>query len=368
MRRPTRHWLLMLLALMPMLGLPVLAAETAETQLTIATRHIPPFSMKTETGWEGITIDLVEDIAKAMGARIHFREMGLEEMLQQTREGRIDAVAGALTITHDRELTMDFTHSYFSSGLGVATQRKSSLSDLSLIRGFSSGAFLKSVGGLLALLTLVGLLLWLMERRHNQQFSRHPLKGIGSGIWWSAVTMTTVGYGDKAPQSLGGRVIGLIWMFASIIMISGFTAAIATSLTIDHLDKEIRGVHDLYGKRIVTLAESTSARYLNDHLLRHETAPSIKVALERLAKQEVDVVVYDLPVLQHYVNAHYPEQVRVLPQSFEQQDYGLALPQGSKLREPFNLEILRIIHEPSWQHNLKRYLGDGHNAPAERSE
>ena len=42
----------------------------------------------------------------------------------------------------------------------------------------------------------VGTLIWILERRKNpEHFSPIPVKGLGSAFWWSAVTMTTVGYG-----------------------------------------------------------------------------------------------------------------------------------------------------------------------------
>ena len=75
---------------------------------------------------------------------------------------------------------------------------------------------------------VVGVVMWLGERRRNQaQFGGTAAHGIGAGLWWSAVTMTTVGYGDKAPVTILGRLLGLVWMFAAIIIISSFTAAIA---------------------------------------------------------------------------------------------------------------------------------------------
>ena len=40
-----------------------------------------------------------------------------------------------------------------------------------------------------------------------------------SAFWWAAVTMTTVGYGDKTPVTTGGRIVGLVWMFTSVIVI-----------------------------------------------------------------------------------------------------------------------------------------------------
>jgi ABC-type amino acid transport substrate-binding protein len=47
----------------------------------------------------------------------------------------------------------------------------------------------------------------------------------------------------------------------------------------------------------------------------------------------------------------------VLPGSFEPQDYGIAFPPGSDLREPVNRELLELLREPLWQDILYRYLG-----------
>ena len=48
----------------------------------------------------------------------------------------------------------------------------------------------------------------------------------------------------------------------------------------------------------------------------------------------------------------------MLPQTFDRQDYGFALPQGSALREPINRALLAIIAEPEWNQTLTRYLGE----------
>jgi voltage-gated potassium channel Kch len=109
-----------------------------------------------------------------------------------------------------------------------------------------SGPFIAILASLLALLAAVGVLVWLAERRRNPQFGRGPLKGVGAGLWWSAVTMTTVGYGDKAPTTFPGRLIAMVWMFASVIIISSFTAAIATALTGDKLEQSVTDLNDLY--------------------------------------------------------------------------------------------------------------------------
>ncbi len=354
MPRINPGWLLLLPLV---LSLPVAAEPVSSKTLTVATRLAPPFAIKGEDGWTGITIELLRRIAEEQGFDYRLQEMGLQEMLQQTAEGRIDAAAAALTVTAEREKRIDFSHPFFTSGLGVAVPRQSGLDWITALQRIGSGAFLQSAGALLGVLTLVGLLVWLLERRRNDQFPRDPVKGVGSGIWWSAVTMTTVGYGDKAPATFGGRILGLIWMFASIIIISGFTAAIATSLTVGQLEQSIGGIDDFHGKRMLTVKGSTSAALLDKKLVRYDTVDSVEKALERLAAGEVDAVVYDLPILRYWVRERHATALRVLPNRFQRQDYGIALPPGSPMREPLNREILRIIQSPEWSQLVAGYLG-----------
>jgi voltage-gated potassium channel len=50
----------------------------------------------------------------------------------------------------------------------------------------------------------------------------------GDALWWAVTTMTTVGYGDKYPLSIEGRVIAAVLMFAGIGLfgvVSGFVAS-----------------------------------------------------------------------------------------------------------------------------------------------
>ncbi|HAO54867.1 MAG TPA: hypothetical protein DCR03_04615, partial [Gammaproteobacteria bacterium] len=95
--------------------------------------------------------------------------------------------------------------------------------------------FWYAVGVLFGTLLIVGFLIWLAERLSVGSDFRSTTKGIGDGFWWSAVTMTTVGYGDKTPRSLVGRAIALVWMFLSIIAVASLTGTIASSFTIERL-------------------------------------------------------------------------------------------------------------------------------------
>ena len=47
------------------------------------------------------------------------------------------------------------------------------------------------------------------------------------GLWWTVVTLTTVGYGDFSPVTTGGRATAVVLMFAGIGVVSFITANIA---------------------------------------------------------------------------------------------------------------------------------------------
>jgi voltage-gated potassium channel len=67
--------------------------------------------------------------------------------------------------------------------------------------------------------------------------------GIGwpNALWWSIVTLTTVGYGDIAPTTFAGRIIGVVVMIFGIGMLGMFTATIA-SIFVEKKLKENRGM------------------------------------------------------------------------------------------------------------------------------
>ena len=57
-------------------------------------------------------------------------------------------------------------------------------------------------------------------------------------VWWAIVTLTTVGFGDIAPVSIGGRLIGVVLMFFGIGVLGTFTATIAGVFVEKRMQKE----------------------------------------------------------------------------------------------------------------------------------
>jgi voltage-gated potassium channel len=88
---------------------------------------------------------------------------------------------------------------------------------------------------LFAILTLVsieGTLMYLIEGEHNPGFSSIP-----QSIYWGIVTITTVGYGDVAPQTVLGKIL------ASFTMLTGFSIiAVPTGIVSAEIGKGLREV------------------------------------------------------------------------------------------------------------------------------
>ena len=60
---------------------------------------------------------------------------------------------------------------------------------------------------------------------------------LGDGIWWSVVTLGTVGYGDIVPHSAWGRVLGCIVIVCGVTFLAFLTATV-TSLFVSADQKE----------------------------------------------------------------------------------------------------------------------------------
>ena len=344
---------------------PLLAEVTvpdlgARSKLIVGTKDSPPFSFRGNDGsWEGISVELWQKIAQDLDLEYELKEMTLGGLLDGVADNSLDLSVAALTVTAEREKRMDFSHPFFSTGLGIAISKDAGGGWDDVIRGLFSRGFLHLLLSLATLLLICGLLIWIFERRGNsEQFDDRPVKGIGSGFWWAAVTMTTVGYGDKAPKTFAGRLVGLVWMFAGIIMISSFTAAMTSSLTLSTLGSVISGPESLYNVKVATVSNSTSEKYLNRQGVSFQTVANVEEGLQYLAAGRVNAVVYDAPILQYLVHQKYSDSLTVLPGTFERQDYAIALSQGGKLREKINRVLLAKLREPWWRETNRRYLGN----------
>jgi ABC-type amino acid transport substrate-binding protein len=196
----------------------------------------------------------------------------------------------------------------------------------------------------------------LFERRGNANFSGHPVKGVTSGIWWSAIAMTQAGAAQGAPLSLPGRLLAVVWMIASIIVIAVFTASVTSAITAHRLEGLVRNVDDLRSLRVGVVAGSSSLDFLDNERIVHRAFADPQSALTAVQADSIDAVVYDRPLLAWIVRRNF-SGLQVLRVTFDEQNYALALPRGSDLRVPLDIALLESIKSEWWNRVLYRYLG-----------
>ena len=89
-------------------------------------------------------------------------------------------------------------------------------------------------------MTVAAFLMLLSENRANSR----QFETFGDALWWSIVTVATVGYGDKVPITPLGRIVGSVTIISGLILISLFTATIS-SVFVARKIKESQGLQDI---------------------------------------------------------------------------------------------------------------------------
>jgi ABC-type amino acid transport substrate-binding protein len=207
------------------------------------------------------------------------------------------------------------------------------------------------------LLVFVGTLIWLFERRPTGHFNPHPSHGIAEGIWFAVVTMTTTGYGDKVPTLTGGRLVAMTWMFASIFLVTLFSATLASSFVVHRLKSEINTPSDLAHVRVAAISGTLGEQWLNAQGFRVRSYPFVIQAMKALRRGEVHALVYEKPILGHMIIEYGWQELRVLPHTPAVRDYAIALPTESPIRKQINRALLKVVQGSDWKDLVRRYIG-----------
>ena len=217
----------------------------------------PFINISTEAA-SGVAVDIWQEAARYTNLQSRQVSTGsVTEMLSLLNQGKIDAVVGPVSITEERYDRFGFTHPFYVTSPAILTNR-SDTSFWRAIQPFLSGPFLIGVTTLVGLLLIVGAIIWTVENKANDAWSRDPIKGIGQGVWFAIVTFTTVGYGDLVPVGKRGRVLAGIWMVTAMITASSLTAGIASAFTLFQLQHAaIQSPADLTGRAVAVIPGSS---------------------------------------------------------------------------------------------------------------
>jgi polar amino acid transport system substrate-binding protein len=341
------------------------AQQQTPEPLTVVTRKVTPFVMERNGRLTGYSIELWERVVRE--ARLPFDpDSGyrtvdtVQQMLDELRAGRADAAVAALSITSERERTVDFSYPFKESGLQILAKEQQTGSFSRIVGSLIKGKILWLLGGLLFVLLLNSHIIWLLERRKNpESFPEGYLAGLWEAVWWSVCTIITGGCENKAPLGVAGRLTAIVWMLAGAALFTYITATITSAMTVETLTSDVQSVADLKSRRwaVGTVAGSTAESFLLRQGLSVQGFASVDSAAEALMENRVRAVVYDAPMLLYYAKNNPERDLAVVGELFEKQSYGIGVPHGSPYRKEITRAILALREQGFIDELENRYFG-----------
>lgn len=326
--------------------------------LEVGVAGTQPFVFPNSNDHKGIAVDIWEDLAAKKKWNYNYRYFDKVDIaLSELTKGTLDILVGPISITSSRLESMRFSQPFYNSSLAIVS-RSDELSLWDKIKPFFSFKLILAVGLFLFILSIVGTLLWLAERKNSpDQFPVDPINGIGNGMWLAVVTMSTVGYGDKAPVTLWGRIITGTWIIVSIIFATSMVAGIASTLTLNSMGTStVKNIEQLANAKVTTLTGSPATPFLKENKAKVIDSNSLPEAMEKLQAKEVEAVIYDRPQLLYYLKQNQDKNLYIAQAEYYKQGYGFAFPISSPLVYEVNRGLLELSEHLETQKIIEEYL------------
>ncbi|MBL0721791.1 MAG: transporter substrate-binding domain-containing protein, partial [Sulfurovum sp.] len=312
----------------------------------------------------GFSIDLWNKIAQNLNVETEWVYYNsTSDLVDATKENRIDVGISAITITSSREKDIDFSNSMYELGLQVmvdASNSSASVLDL-MAKEIKKMMTLKTIIIFLLFLLITIHLRWFVDKRDNNStlFSKNYFNGIIDAFWWGITMLVTW----ETPLSKGlARVIDLMWHIVGIIAISILTAIVTAALTAQTISGTIRSEKDLAGKYVAVIATDAPRKYVEKIGSNVIPVKTLNEAITLLRKRKVDAVVHDGPRLVYLANKiNKIEKKKVLLVTkfkFNPQNYGIIFPSGSELKESIDRILLRLRESNGLDKSFHQTLKD----------
>lgn len=333
-----------------------LRSEEEET-LSVGVTNSPPFIIIEDDEITGLTIDLWNVISDSLDIKYSFVRTDYEKVITNISEGEINISIAPMAVSSSHADSTFYTQPFYITSMCVAIENHYESGFVTIIKNLFSLSFLKTIGLLLFINLCIGTLIWFAERKDNPAFSDNMLNGIIDGFWWSWVTMTTVGYGDKSPLSRNGKILGTIWMLVAILIISGFTATISSELTTKRLQNNVSNLHDLHKMKVGCLKGRNTAIYLDYKHIKHKQYHTFEEAFEALEKGEINALVDDGATLNYYFNKKEKEMLKKISliELPNNKEYYCFMSSQPYLVNKINPYLLGFLESEQWNRLLKKY-------------
>ncbi|XP_033335408.1 glutamate receptor ionotropic, kainate 2 isoform X2 [Megalopta genalis] len=347
-------------------------------------RHEQPYVMLKSRGnfsgnarYEGFCIDLLKEIAHMVGFAYRIElvpdgKYGVYDyetgewngIVRQLMDKKADLAVGSMTINYARESVIDFTKPFMN--LGISILFKVPTSHPARLFSFMNPLAIEIWLYVLAAYVLVSVTMFVVARFSPYEWNNpHPCHvgsevvenqfSLANSFWFTIGTLMQQG-SDLNPKAASTRIVGGIWWFFTLIIISSYTANLAAFLTVERMITPIENAEDLAGQTDIaygTLDSGSTMTFFRDSMIEtykkmwrfmENKKPSVFVPTYEEGIQRV--LQGDYAFLMESTMLDYIVQrdcnLTQIGGLLDSKGYGIATPMGSPWRDKISLAILEL--------------------------
>ncbi|UYV84177.1 GRIA2 [Cordylochernes scorpioides] len=300
-------------------------------------------------GWNGMVGELIRKTFQTISAiPVKVRA----SWFQASQEA--DMAIAPLTITSARERVIDFTKPFMSLGISIMIKKpiKKKPGVFSFMNPLSKEIWLCIIFAYAG----VSVVLFLVSR-----FSPHEWRfedtivgptvandfSLHNSMWFSLGAFMQQGC-DICPRSVAGRIVGSVWWFFTLIIISSYTANLAAFLTVERMITPINSADDLASQTEVeygTLKYSSTQEFFRKSKIAvyarmwdfmnsrpHVFVDSYDEGIRRVRDSKGKYAFLMESTKNDYIKERQPCNTMKVGRNLDAKGYGVATPLGSSLR------------------------------------
>uniref|UniRef100_A0AAQ4QS84 Glutamate receptor n=1 Tax=Gasterosteus aculeatus aculeatus TaxID=481459 RepID=A0AAQ4QS84_GASAC len=334
--------------------------------------------------YEGYCVDLASEIAKHVGIRYKLSvvpdgKYGARDpetktwngMVGELVYGRADIAVAPLTITLVREEVIDFSKPFMSLGISIMIKKpqKSKPGVFSFLDPLAYEIWMCIVFAYIGVSVVLFLVSrfspyeWHLDESDEAKDPQSPPDppndfGIFNSLWFSLGAFMQQGC-DISPRSLSGRIVGGVWWFFTLIIISSYTANLAAFLTVERMVSPIEGAEDLAKQTEIAYGTldsgSTKEFFRRSKIAVYEKMWSYMKSAEpsvfakttpdgvaRVRKSKGKFAFLLESTMNEYIEQRKPCDTMKVGGNLDSKGYGVATPKGSALGNAVNLAVLKL--------------------------
>ncbi|KAL5559609.1 hypothetical protein UlMin_035820 [Ulmus minor] len=265
------------------------------------------------------------------------------DMLYQVYLGNYDAVVGDVAIVANRSNYVDFTLPYTESGVSM-------IAPIRVMKTKNAWVFLKPLTFGLWVTTgcffiFIGIVVWILEHRINEDFRGPPSHQIGTSLWFSFSTMVFA-HREKVVSNLA-RFVVIIWCFVVLILTQSYTASLTSLLTVQHLRPTITDPKELLengaiigfpkGSFVLQMMKET-IDFKSYQIKEFQNLQNLE---ELFLSGEINAAYDEIPYLKYFIAKHCSKYAMVGP-IYKTNGFGFAFSKGSSIVGDVSRTILNV--------------------------